>query len=69
MRAIQLTMRRSCKVNLGHYENTDIDASITMTVEESETVQQVHDEAIRHVHGMIRSELVRLKKDPTHYGV
>lgn len=69
MQVKELTVRRTVKVSLGNYENTDVDASVTMLLDTLDIADDVHAEAIRHVHGMIRSELVRLKKDPTHYGV
>jgi len=71
MEITTITVSRAVKINLGNYENTDINVSVSVAVGDG-SVMTAYEEASRYVRTMVGAEMSHLtghKKDPARYGV
>jgi len=57
MQISQITVRRSVKINLGNYENTDFEATVTFNLIEGEHI--IDEDLWGRVNGLLRNELDR----------
>ncbi len=69
MKINSLTLRRAAKINLGSYENTDIDMSIHIVSDDpNDNIGNMYATAAQSMRDLMHSELAVFKVDPARYG-
>ncbi len=57
MQVKEMTVRRSVKINTGNYENTDVDVSLSVTIEKGEDASTVYQTIAQNVRDLVSAEV------------
>lgn len=58
----EITVGYTYTKNLGNYENVKVDASVTITVEQGESVDELYDRAYEQTKNQVRNGLNKFMK-------